>query len=191
MAARTGLREAPGARAPPGPAGMQRGAGQRSSRQQCTHERTHPCWRTLTHSHAQHAPTLVHAHAHTLTLAHMHTRSHTHALTHSCTHACTHARTHAHNHAHTHSACTLTHTHSARTPARTWAPRCRGHHRGVTLPRSACSERRGLGGFRHVLARIDGGCGGSQVPPDGRTQACARWGALQPPRGAGAQWGTL
>lgn len=110
MAARTGLREAPGARAPPGPAGMQRGAGQRSSRQQCTHERTHPCWRTLTHSHTH---TLsMHPRSCTLThtRSHSHTCTHAHTLTHSCTHACTHARTHAHNHAHTHSACTLTHT---------------------------------------------------------------------------------
>lgn len=111
MAARTGLREAPGARAPPGPAGMQRGAGQRSSRQQCTHERTHPCWRTLTHSHAQHAPTLVHAHAHTLTLAHMHTRSHTHALTHSRMHPCSHARTQSCSH----TLCMHAHAHTLRT----------------------------------------------------------------------------
>lgn len=119
---------------------------------------------TSAHTHAG-----AHSHTHTLTRSacthararsrtHAHTHTHAHTLTHSRTHACTHARTHAHNHAH---------THSARTPARTWAPRCRGHHRGVTLPRSACSERRGLGGFRHVLARSTGAVVAARCHPTG------------------------
>lgn len=182
MAARTGLREAPGARAPPGPAGMQRGAGQRSSRQQCTHERTHPCWRTLTHSHTH---TLsMHPRSCTLT----HTRSHTHALTHSRMHPCSHARTQSCSH----TLCMHAHAHTLRThpgtylgtpvqgapPGSNAASVCMLREAGAWgLPARLGTDRRGLWWQPGATRREDAGLcslGRAATPPGSwGTAGCA------------------